>query len=161
MGDDFAVTRVAVVQAAPVWMDREATVEKACRLIAEAAGQGARLILFPEAFVPAYPWGFHFGTVVGSRSLAGRQAWARYWANAVEVPGPATQALGAAAQRADAYVVVGVVERDAVYSRGTLYCSLLYFGPDGRLLFKHRKLKPTAAERYIWGEGDGTTLQVL
>jgi len=142
-------------------MDREATVEKAGRLIDEAAGLGARLIVFPEAFIPAYPWGVRFGTHVGGRSLPGRQAWARYWANAVEVPGPATEALGAAAGRAQAYLAVGVIERDAAYSRGTLYCTLLYFGPDGSLLAKHRKLMPTAAERYIWGSGDGSTLPVV
>jgi nitrilase len=79
----------------------------------------------------------------------------------VDVPSPATEALGKAAQEAGAYLAVGVIERDGRSSRGTLYCTLLYFGPDGRLLGKHRKLKPTAAERLIWGEGDGSTLTVL
>ena len=156
-----ASVKVAVVQAAPVLFDRESTVEKACRLTAEAAAQGARLILFPEAFIPCYPRGLSFGTVVGSRSPAGRLTWQSYWANAVEVPGPATEALGAAARRAGAYLAVGVIERDSQFSHGTLYCTLLYFGPDGRLLGKHRKLKPTASERLIWGEGDGSTLTVL
>jgi nitrilase len=161
--DTLPHVKVAVVQAAPLLFDREATVEKTCRLTAEAAGQGAQLILFPEAFIPAYPRGLSFGTVVGSRSAAGRgrPTWQRYWANAVEVPGPATEALGQAARQAGAYLAVGVIERDAEFSRGTLYCTLLYFGPDGRLLGKHRKLKPTAAERLIWGEGDGSTLTVL
>ncbi|HEY8369289.1 MAG TPA: carbon-nitrogen hydrolase family protein [Thermodesulfobacteriota bacterium] len=153
--------RAAVVQAASVYMDREATIRKAADLVRDAAGRGARLIVFPEAFVPAYPWSLRFGTSVGRRSLAGREAFARYWANAVDVPGPATEALGAAAREAGAYVVVGVIERDSTYSRGTLYCTVLFFGPDGRLLGTHRKLKPTAAERYIWGEGDGSTLTVL
>jgi nitrilase len=161
MTDSFTQFKAAVVQAAPILFDREATVEKACRLTAEAATQGARLILFPEAFVPCYPRGLSFGTVVGSRSPAGRRTWQRYWANAVDVPGPATEALGAAACQAGAYLAIGVVERDTQFSRGTLYCTLLYFGPDGRLLGKHRKLKPTAAERLIWGEGDGSTLTVL
>ncbi|MCX6031314.1 MAG: carbon-nitrogen hydrolase family protein [Chloroflexi bacterium] len=151
----------AVVQAAPVLFDREATVEKTCRLTAEAAGQSARLILFPEAFIPAYPRGLTFGTVVGSRKPGGRRTWEVYWANAVDVPGPAIDALAAAARAANAYLVVGVIERDSQFSRGTLYCTLLYFGPDGRLLGKHRKLKPTAAERLVWGEGDGSTLTVL
>jgi nitrilase len=159
--DTLPQVKVAVVQAAPLLFDREATVEKTCRLAAEAAAQGAQLILFPEAFIPAYPRGLSFGTVVGSRSPAGRQTWQRYWANAVEVPGPATEALGQAAGQAGAYLAVGVIERDAEFSRGTLYCTLLYFGPDGRLLGKHRKLKPTAAERLIWGEGDGSSLTVL
>lgn len=161
MSAQTATVRAAVVQAAPVLFDRDASIEKARRLTAEAAGQGARLILFPEAFIPAYPRGFTFGTVVGSRSAAGRRLWERYWANSVTVPGPATEALGAAARAAGAYLAVGVIERDGDFSGGTLYCTLLYFGPDGRLLGKHRKLKPTAAERLIWGEGDGSTLTVL
>jgi nitrilase len=161
MADDSPVVKVAVVQAAPVLFDRDATVEKTRRLTAEAASRGARLIVFPEAFIPAYPRGLSFGTVVGSRSHNGRRTWQTYWANAVDVPGPATRALGEAAREADAYLVVGVIERDSYFSRGTLYCTLLYFGPSGRLLGTHRKLKPTAAERLIWGEGDGSTLTVV
>lgn len=161
MGDQFPRVRAAVVQAAPVLMDREATTAKVTRLIGEAAAQGARLIVFPEAFIPAYPWGVRFGTHIGGRTQAGRQAWARYWANAVDVPGPSTETIGAAARQAQAYVALGVIERDQTYSRGTLYCTLLYFGPDGRLLAKHRKLMPTAAERLIWGSGDGSTLPSL
>jgi nitrilase len=161
MGDTFPQVKVAVVQAAPVLFDRDATVAKTCQLIAEAAAQGAELMLFPEAFIPAYPRGLGFGTVVGSRNPAGRRTWERYWANAVEVPGPVTGALGQAARQVGAYLALGVIERDAQFSRGTLYCTLLYFGPDGRLLGKHRKLKPTGAERLIWGEGDGSTLTVL
>lgn len=155
------MVKAAVVQAAPILFHRAATIEKACRLTAEAAGEGARLILFPEAFVPAYPRGFSFGTVVGSRSPHGRLLWQRYWENAVAVPGPETARLGKAAHRANAYLAIGVIERDSQLSRGTLYCTILYFGPDGSLLGKHRKLKPTASERLIWGEGDGSTLTVL
>ena len=149
--------KVAVIQAAPVLFDREATIEKACRLAAEAQGEGARLMLFPEAFVPAYPRGLGFGMVVGQRSEAGRRLWERYCANAVDVPSAATEKLGEAARAAGAYLAIGVIERDAV-SGGTLYCTLLYFGPDGKLLGTHRKLKPTGSERLIWGEGDGSTL---
>lgn len=152
---------VAVVQAASVLFDRDATIDKAIRLTADAAAGGARLILFPEAFVPAYPWGLRFGTRVGGRTPAGRRTFERYWSNAVDVPGPETAALGEAAREAGAFVAIGVIERDSSYSRGTLYCTLLYFGPDGRLLGKHRKLKPTAAERLIWGEGDGSTMPVI
>src|SRR5512139_3780750 len=115
-----AQVRGAVVQCAPVLFDRQATVDKVCGLIGEAAQRGARLILFPEALIPAYPWGVRFGTVVGGRTLPGRKAWARYWANAVEVPGPATQAIGAAAREAGAYVSIGVIERDVTYSGGTV-----------------------------------------
>jgi nitrilase len=161
MGTSSNQIRVAVVQASPVLFDLESTTAKACRLIDEAAGQGARFILFPEAFIPAYPRGLSFGTAVGGRTAAGRRTWQRYWANSVDVPGPVTETLGAAARKAHAYVAMGVVERDNQSSRGTLYCTLIYFGPDGVLLGKHRKLKPTGAERLIWGEGDGSTLTVV
>jgi len=153
--------KVAVVQAAPILFDRDATVAKTCKLTAEAAAEGAKLIVFPEAFIPAYPRGLSFGTVVGSRSAEGRRTWERYWANSVVVPSAATAALGTAARQAGAYLGVGVIERDGQFSGGTLYCTVLYFGPDGRLLGKHRKLKPTAAERLVWGEGDGSTLTVI
>ena len=148
---------VAVVQAAPVLFNREATLEKTCQLTANTAEQGAQLILFPEAFIPAYPRGLDFGAVVGSRSLEGRQLWQRYWANSVDVPGPDVDRLGRAAQENSVYLAIGVIEREG----GTLYCTPLYFGPNGDLLGKHRKLKPTGSERLIWGEGDGSTLTVL
>ena len=138
--------------------DRDATIEKTARLAAEASEKGAELILFPEAFVPAYPRGLSFGIVVGSRTQEGRRTWQRYWENAVEVPSVSTERLGEIAKDAGALLAIGVIERDP---SGTLYCTLLYFGPDGTLLGKHRKLKPTAAERLIWGEGDGSTLTVL
>ncbi len=153
--------KAAVIQAAPVLFDRAATLSKAISLIHAAASQGARLLLFPEAYIPAYPRGLSFGMVVGSRSEEGRALWQRYWDNAVEIPGPATEILGDAAREAGVYLAVGVIERDTQFSGGTLYCTLLYFGPDGRFIGKHRKLKPTAAERLIWGEGDGSTLTVL
>ena len=149
--------KVAAVQAAPILFDREATVKKAVQLIDEAASEGSQLVLLPEAFIPAYPRGLSFGMVVGRRSSAGRDLWQRYWENSVDVPGPATEKLGEAAQRANAYVAIGVIEREG----GTLYCTLLIFGPDGSLLGKHRKLKPTGSERLIWGEGDGSTLPVF
>jgi nitrilase len=155
------VVKAAVVQAATVLFDQTATVEKAARLVAEAREQGAHLVLFPEAYVGGYPWGLSFGTAVGSRSDEGRRAWARYLEGAVEVPGPVTKRLGEAARSAGVHLCVGVVERDSTFAGGTLFCTLLFFGPDGALLGKHRKLKPTAAERFIWGEGDGSTLTVL
>ncbi len=159
--DASAKVKVAVVQAAPVLFDREATLEKVRRLALEAAAQGAELILFPEAMVPAYPRGLSFGAVVGSRSAQGRALYQRYWSQSVDVPGPATELLGQVAAQAGAYLAIGVIERDQQGSRGTLYCTLLYFGPDGRLLAKHRKIKPTASERLIWGEGDSSTLAMV
>ncbi|MBI5304396.1 MAG: carbon-nitrogen hydrolase family protein [Chloroflexi bacterium] len=154
---DQASIQVAVVQAAPVLFDRDATIEKTCLLTREAAEQGARLILFPEAFIPAYPRGFSFGVTIGNRTTDGRRLWQRYWENAVDIPSRATEQLGEAARQANAYLVVGVIEREG----GTLYCTLVYFAPDGHLLGKHRKLKPTAGERLVWGEGDGSTLTVI
>jgi nitrilase len=161
MNDELQRFKVAVVQASPVLFNREATIEKTCRLILEAAEKDVKLILFPEAFIPAYPRGLSFGAVVGSRSPAGRFTWQRYWENAVDVPGPAVEIIGQAVREAGIYLAIGVIERDTQFSQGTLYCTLLYFGPDGKLLGKHRKLKPTGSERLIWGEGDGSTLTVL
>jgi nitrilase len=152
---------VAVVQAAPEVFQRDATLNKVARRIADASERGARFVLFPEAFVPAYPWGLRFGTRVGGRTEDGRRTFERYWANAIAVPSEHTDVIGEAARKAGVYVAIGVIERDSTHSGGTLFCTLLYFGPDGRLLAKHRKLKPTAAERLIWGEGDGSTLPVI
>ena len=153
--------RVAVIQAASVFMDRDATIEKAIQLIKQASEKGAKIIVFPEAFIPAYPRGLSFGTIIGSRTDDGRKDWYRYWENSLPVPGEATELLGNAAREAGAYVIMGVIEKDREFSGGTLYCTVLFFGPDGVLLGKHRKLKPTAAERIIWGEGDGSTLPVF
>jgi nitrilase len=153
--------KVAVVQAAPILFDREATVAKSCQLIQEAAAKGAQLVLFPEAFIPAYPRGLSFGMVVGSRKREGRQLWQSYWEQAVEIPSPATEILSAAVCKAGVHMATGIIERDTHFSRGTLYCTTLYFAPDGEIIGKHRKLKPTGSERLIWGEGDGSTLTVL
>jgi nitrilase len=98
---------------------------------------------------------------VGSRSAEGRSLWLRYWDNAIEIPGREVEALGEATREARVYAAIGVIERDSEYSRGTLYCTLLYLDPDGKVMGKHRKLKPTGAERLIWGEGDGSTLPVF
>jgi len=153
--------RVAVIQAASVIMDREASTEKAISLTLEAGEKGANIVVFPEAFIPAYPRGLAFGATVGSRSAEGRKDWLRYWENSVPVPSETTDKLGEAARKAGVYLVIGVIERDNEFSGGTLYCSVLFFGPDGTLLGKHRKLKPTGSERLIWGEGDGSTLPVF
>lgn len=161
MTSENKTVKVAVVQAAPVLFDRAATVEKTIQLIAEVGAEGAQLVLLPEAFIPAYPRGLSFGMVVGGRTPEGRALWKRYWENAITVPGPDTEAIGAAAREAGVYLGIGVIERDSQFSKGTLYCTLLYFSPDGQLLGKHRKLKPTGSERLIWGEGDGSTLPVF
>jgi nitrilase len=149
--------KVAVVQAAPVVFDRERTLKKVHSLVREAAGQGARLVVFPEAFVSAYPRGMDFGAVFGSRSEAGREQFRRYWESSVDVPGPAVEALSRTAKSSGIYLVIGVIERDG----GTLYCAVLFFGPNGGYLGKHRKIMPTASERLVWGFGDGSTLPVF
>jgi len=145
------------VQDAPVVFDRERTLQKVADLAADAARGGARLALFPEAFVSGYPRGLSFGAVIGQRTPEGREQYRVYAQCAVEVPGPAVEALGKIARANQISLVVGVTERDA----GTLYCSVLFFADDGRYLGKHRKLMPTASERLIWGFGDGSTLPVF
>jgi Predicted amidohydrolase len=149
--------RAAVVQAAPVAFDREATLDRVATLAAQAAAGGARLVVFPEAFVSGYPKRADFGARVGSRTPQGREWFRRYHASAVDVPGPAVERLGAIARDLAVHLVIGVIER----AGGTLYCTVLFLSPDGTLLGKHRKLVPTAMERLIWGAGDGSTLPVI
>jgi nitrilase len=151
------VRRVSVIQAAPIAFDTARTLEKASDLLADARQRGAQLALFPEAFVSAYPRGLGFGAVVGSRTPAGREQFRMYWESAIDIPGPATERLGKMALENKIHLVIGVIERDG----GTLYCTVLFFAPDGTNLGKHRKLMPTASERLIWGFGDGSTLPVL
>ena len=147
----------AVVQASPVMFDTARTLEKLADLASDAAGRGANLVVFPEAFVGGYPKGLDFGARLGLRLPEGREDFRHYFEAAIDVPGPATEAIAAAARAAGAHLVVGVIERDG----GTLHCTALMFGPDGRLLAKHRKLMPTAMERLVWGFGDGSTLSVV
>lgn len=149
--------KVAVIQAAPVAFNREETLKKVRSLAGEAAERGARLALFPEAFVSAYPRGLDFGAVVGGRSERGRDHYQRFWESSVDVPGPAADELGRIARSKGIYLVIGVVEREG----GTLYCTVLFFAPDGALMGKHRKIMPTGSERLVWGFGDGSTLPVF
>ena len=149
--------RAAVVQAGSILFDLEATLAKAEGLTGEAAAAGAKVILFPEAFLGGYPKGADFGARVGSRSAEGRALFRRYFESAIDVPGPATTRIGEAAKAAGAWVAMGAIEREG----GTLYCTVLFFAPDGRLAGKHRKLMPTAMERLIWGFGDATTLECV
>jgi nitrilase len=161
MGNRVKTVKVAVVQAAPILFDKALSIKKACHLIKEAGAKGSKGVLLPEAFIPAYPRGFSFGMVVGSRSVEGRCLWKRYWDNAIEIPSREVETLGEASKEAGVYLAIGVIERDGDFSRGTVYCTLLYFDPDGKLMGKHRKLKPTGSERLIWGEGDGSTMPVF
>ncbi|MEU3963183.1 nitrilase-related carbon-nitrogen hydrolase [Streptomyces buecherae] len=147
----------AVVQAAAPLFDTPAALARADELLREAVGRrGAEVVVFPEAFVGGYPKGLDFGVPVGSRTPEGRDLFRRYHAAAIEVPGPEVAALAAVTRELACHAVVGAIERQ----RGTLYCVALFFGPDGYLGL-HRKLMPTAAERCLWGQGDGSTLPVV
>jgi nitrilase len=148
--------KVGCVQAGSVIFDSVKTLAKAQEYIDKAASQDVKLLVFPEAFVSAYPAGLGFGTVVGSRTEAGRDQFKQYWQSSINVPGKETEQLGTMAKNASLFLAIGVIERDE--TNKTLYCTLLYFSPTGELLGKHRKIKPTAAERLVWGEGDGSTL---
>src|SRR5688572_15579652 len=128
MSEALQVVRAAAIQAAAVFLDGEATLEKAIGLIGEAAEAGARLIVLPESFIPGYPVWLWSSSDGGRSGLEG-EAFARLYANAIEVPGPAAERLGQAARSAQAVVAIGVTEREAEYSRGTLYNTLLVFGP--------------------------------
>ncbi len=156
MSSSSAKFKIAAVQASPVFLDREATVGKACRLIAEAGREGARLIVFPESFIPTYPdWVW---AVPPGREKILSELYADFLANAVEVPGPVTEQLAEAAQKSGAYLAMGITERDVEASGASLYNTLLYFSPEGKLMGKHRKLVPTGGERIVWAQGDGSTL---
>ncbi|GJN21661.1 hypothetical protein PR202_gb09161 [Eleusine coracana subsp. coracana] len=183
-GSDPGATtvRATVVQASTVFYDTPATLDKAERLIAEAAGHGAQLVVFPEAFVGGYPRGSTFGFGISISILnpkdKGKEAFRRYHAAAIDVPvvhllclfqpcvciyilteeptGPEVTRLAAMAGKYKVFLVMGVIEREGY----TLYCSVLFFDPLGRYLGKHRKLMPTALERIIWGFGDGSTIPV-
>jgi predicted amidohydrolase len=159
LGDELSGKVIAAaIQAAPVFLDRDATVEKACRLIGEAGERGARIMVFPETFIPGYPFWPRDNS--GPARVPILKAFVRYFKNSVVIPSPQTDALCAAAKRANAYVVMGLSERDVEYG-GSLYNTMLFIGSDGRILGKHRKLVPTYGERCIWGMGDGSTMQVF
>lgn len=147
---------VAAVQATPVFLDREATLEKACDLIAEAGRNGAKLVVFPEAFLPGYPdWVW---VVPGGRAEMLDELYAELVANAVTIPDGTTERLAQAAKSANTYVVMGLSERNREASNASLYNTLLYLDPSGSIMGLHRKLVPTAGERTVWARGNGSTL---
>jgi nitrilase len=153
----MSIRRVAVVQAAPSMFDVAETLSRFDKLLAEAAGGGAELVVFPEAFVGGYPKGATFGASVGERTEEGRALFARYRRAAVDIPGDTFAALRETVARHGSHVVVGVIER----AGHTLYCTALLFAGDGTLLAHHRKLMPTGTERLIWGQGDGSDVAVV
>lgn len=151
--------RIALVQGTPVLFDRKATIDKVVEQIREAGKKGAQLIVFPESYVPCYPYGMTFGFTVGSRTAEGRIDWKRYYDNSVLVPSEDTQRVGQAAKEVGAYVSLGITERDG--RTCTLYCTNLIFSPEGELVAHHRKLKPTGAERCVWGDGNKGAFPVV
>jgi len=149
-------TKVAVIQDNPVFFDKQKTLDKVARLTQQAAKQGCRLVVFPETFVPGYPRGFSFGTVIGRRTEEGRQQYATYYQQSVDLQSSDRQQLEKVAEDNQCYLVVGVTEKQSL--NGTLYCSMLYLSPHQGLMAVHRKIKPTASERIIWGEDNGSSL---
>ncbi|MUL81305.1 MULTISPECIES: carbon-nitrogen hydrolase family protein [unclassified Mycolicibacterium] len=152
MGDRDLIVRVAAAQASPVWMNREASLEKAIALIDKAGAQGANLIAFGESWLPGFPFWIWLGT-----PRWGSDYFVRLHQNSVEADGTEISAIGDAARRNNIEVVMGATERDG----GSLYCTQFFISSSGSLRGRHRKLKPTHVERTIWGEGDGSDLIVL
>lgn len=149
--------RVAVVQAGTTLFDTPHTLERMAAHCEAAKRDGVELAVFPEAYIGGYPKGLDFGARIGSRTAEGREDYLRYWRAAIEIDGPEVRTIGGFAADMKANLVTGVIERDGA----TLYCTALFFGPDGALIGKHRKLMPTASERLVWGQGDGSTIPVL
>lgn len=142
---------VGVVQATPVLFNRDATIQKVVEWIERGAKAGCELLLFPESFIPAYPRGLRYDSVVGRRSDKSRRLWLDYWQQSVTAHDPALAPIQEAIRKAGIYVALGVTEREP--KGGSLYCSLLYYDRMGHLMGRHRKLKPTGLERYLWAEG--------
>jgi nitrilase len=151
------MSKVGVGQIGPVLYDTPATLDRIEAFCDDAAREEVEFLVFPEALVGGYPKGITVGATIGSRTPEGRDEFRRYFESAIAIPGPETDRLGQMARAMGAWLVVGVIERDG----GTLYCTALYLAPDGSLAGKHRKLMPTAAERLVWGFGDGSTIATV
>lgn len=158
MRDLKTVCKIAVVQAEPVLFDRDACLDKVKRYIEECAAHGAELIVFPELFIPGYPYGLTFGYTVGSRTAPGREDWKRYYDASLLFDGPELCEIRALAAEKGVYLSLGYSERDA--ATATLYNSNVMIAPDGRML-NHRKLKPTGSERVVWGDADRDFIPVM
>jgi nitrilase len=156
-GELMSQSTVAALQIGASPLGKTATLEQILSFEGRIRGAGASLVVMPEALLGGYPKGEGFGTYLGFRTPEGREAFARYYENAIDVPGPETSELAGLAQRTGAHLVVGAIER----AGNTLFCTALFFSPDGGLVAKHRKLMPTGTERLIWGQGDGSTLPVV
>jgi nitrilase len=154
----FATFKIAAVQACPTFLDLDSSVDKACTLIREAGKEGAVLAAFPEAFLPGYPVWVWF--IPPGHTAPLRELYALLVENAVTIPSDTTNRLCDAAREAGIAVTIGINERNVESSGSTLYNTILYIGPDGTIRGKHRKLIPTAGERLVWGQGDGSDLDV-
>ncbi|PQQ47415.1 nitrilase (plasmid) [Bacillus thuringiensis] len=152
MMNSYPKYRAAAIQAAPVYLDLDATVEKSCELIAEAASNGAKLVAFPEAFLPGYPWFALIGHPEYTRSF-----YHELYKNAVEIPSLTIQKISEAARKNNTYVCISCSEKDG----GSLYLTQLWFNSKGDLIGKHRKMKASVAERLIWGDGNGGFMPVF
>lgn len=151
--------KVGVIQATPSLFDLEKSVNLVIDWIKKGAEQGCELLLFPESFIPCYPRGLSYDAIVGRRTDKSRNQWLHYWENSIEENSEFTQKISQAIAEANLLVGLGVTERENV--GGSLHCALWYFDNKGNLVGKHRKLKPTGLERYIWAESDGSTLTTL
>jgi nitrilase len=154
--------KVGVVQATPALFDIEKTVDIVVSWIEKAAEESCKIVLFPESFIPAYPRGLTFDAVIGRRSEKSREQWLKYYENSLDLEKDQhthLEKISEAIKKAGLFVALGVTERESL--GGSLHCSLLYFDKNGNLIGKHRKLKPTGLERYIWAESDGSTLTTL
>ena len=148
--------KVAVVQDAPVFFDKEATLKKVETITTQYASGGCELIVFPESFIPGYPRGFSFGATIGSRSDEGRQHYADYYNNSFDLESDDLPRLETLSKEQNIYIVIGVTERQE--KNGSLYCSMLYLSPTKGLLGVHRKIKPTGTERLVWAEAGAESL---
>lgn len=148
--------KVALIQDSPVFFDLEETVRKVEKLTEKHAAEGCNLIVFPESFIPGYPRGFDFGAVIGSRTQEGRELYAVYHENSLDLRGEHLKRLEKLSKKLGVYLVIGATEKERVNS--SLYCSMLYISPNEGLLGVHRKIKPTGTERLVWAEADGSSL---
>jgi nitrilase len=148
--------KTCLIQDSPVFFDKENTIIKIEELVKKYAKEGCELIVFPESYIPGYPRGFTFGATIGNRKSEGRELYAEYLKNSIDVESDDTKRLEKLAKSQKVYLVIGVTEKDN--TTGSLYCSMLYISPAKGLLGVHRKIKPTGTERIIWGEADGEAL---
>ncbi|NNF34782.1 MAG: carbon-nitrogen hydrolase family protein [Saprospiraceae bacterium] len=151
--------KACLVQDSPVFFNKKATIEKMIRHIETAASSLVDLIVFPESYVPGYPRGFTFGADIGRRTDEGKELYRRYRDESIDLKGPELQLIEKACNAAGIYLVAGITESEGI--SGSLYCTTLYVSPSQGLMGIHRKIKPTAAERIVWAEGDGSTLSTF